>query len=249
MGFTFSHPALILPMRYLPRNMYSMNGLIVGSMIPDFEYFIRLDNGSSSSHTFWGLLFFDLPAALIILTLYHQFMRTSLINNLPAFLKLRLQAYLHFDWLNYLKKNWAIVFCSILIGACTHLFWDSFTSGNGYFVTRNPVLETQLTIFNTPFYVYKIIKHLSSLIGSIILFILLIRLPKQHPQHPKSDHSNTYYWLFHTLLALIIFLFQIALYSHSGSLNGLIKKIVSSGLFSILLISIGYKLSAKVVTK
>ena len=247
MGFTFSHPALILPIRYLPRNLYSMNGLIIGSMIPDFEYFIRLDNGSSSSHTFLGLLFFDLPAALIILTLYHQFMRTGLVNNLPSFLKLRLQTYSKFDWLDYLKKNWAIVFCSILVGACTHLFWDSFTSGNGYFVTKNAVLETQLTIFNTPFFVYKIIKHLSSLIGFAVLFVLFMKLPKQ-PQDSNST-SNSYYWVLHALLALLIFLFQVALYSHSGSLNGLIKKIVSSGLFSVLLISIGYRMHAKVVTK
>lgn len=247
MGFTFSHPALILPIRFLPRNRYSMNGLIIGSMVPDFEYFIRLDNGSSSSHTFLGLLFFDLPAALIILTLYHQFMRRSLVNNLPSFLKSRLQAYSKFDWLDYLKKNWVIVFYSILIGACTHLFWDSFTSGNGYFVTKNPILETQLTIFNNSIYVYKLIKHLSSLIGITVLFILFMKLPKQL-QNPKTP-VNSYYWLFHTLLALVIFLLQIALYSHSGSLNGLIKKIVSSGLFSILLISIGYKKYTKVVTK
>jgi len=246
MGFTFSHPALILPIRYLPRKMYSMNGLIMGSMIPDFEYFIRLDNGSSSSHTFIGLIFFDLPAALIILTLYHQFMRGSLIKNLPDFLKLRLQSYAYFDWLNYFKKNWAIVLCSILIGAFTHFFWDSFTSGNGYFVTRNPVLETQLTFFQTQFYVYKLIKHISSLIGIIILIVMLMKLPKRQQDDAKS---NTYYWIFHTLLALVIFLFQVSLYSHATSLNGLIKKVVSSGLFSILLISIGYRINTKIVSR
>lgn len=245
MGFTFSHPALILPVRYLPRKMYSMNGLIIGSMIPDFEYFIRLDNGSNSSHTFIGLLFFDIPAAIIILTLYHQFMRISLIKNLPAFLRLRLQPYVHFDWLNYLKKNWIVVFYSILIGAFTHLFWDSFTSGNGYFVTRNPILETQITIFHMPFYAYKILKHVSSLIGIAILITLLIKLPKQTKDYNRPD---IYYWILHTLLAVVIFLFQIALYSHSGSLNGLIKKIVSSGLFSILLISIGYRFHTKTVS-
>lgn len=246
MGFTFSHPALILPIRYLPRNLYSMNGLIIGSMVPDFEYFIRLDNGSSSSHTFIGLFLFDLPAALIILTLYHQFMREQLIKNLPDFLKLRLKAYAYFDWLGYLKKNWAIVICSILIGSLTHIFWDGFTSGNGYFVMRNSIMETQFTLFQTQFYLYKIFKHLSSLIGIGVLSILFMKLPKQPAD---SEKPNTYYWIFHTMLALVIFLCQVSLYSHSGSLNGLIKKIVSSGLFSILLISIGYRTLTKVVSK
>ncbi|HET6226725.1 MAG TPA: DUF4184 family protein [Bacteroidia bacterium] len=245
MGFTFSHPALILPARFLPRKMYSMNGLIIGSMVPDFEYFIRMDNASSSSHTPLGLFFFDLPAALIILTLFHQFMRGSLIKNLPDFFKLRLQTYAHFDWLDYLKKNWLIVVYSVIVGALTHFFWDSFTSGNGYFVTRNPILEKEISIFQMPFFTYKIIKHLSSLMGILILIILFIRLPKQQSGDSKPDK---YYWLFHTLLALVIFLFQIALYSHATSLNGLIKKLVSSGLFSILLISIGYKINTKTVT-
>ena len=246
MGFTFSHPALILPVRYLPRTMYSMNGLIIGSMVPDFEYFIRLDNGSSSSHTFIGLLLFDLPAALIILTLYHLFIRVNLTKHLPEFLRLRFQIYTHFEWLNYLKKNWGVVCCSILIGALTHLFWDSFTSGNGYFVVKSSLLKTQLPFMGMQFYVYKIFKHVSSLIGFIVLVILLIRLPKQQP-HLEKPNMN--YWFFHALLALSIFLFQLALYSHSDTLNELIKKIVSSGLFSILLISIGYRMYAKVVSK
>ncbi|WP_240482010.1 DUF4184 family protein [Flavobacterium psychrophilum] len=39
MPFTFSHPAIILPLRYLPRQWFSLTGLIIGSLTPDFEYF------------------------------------------------------------------------------------------------------------------------------------------------------------------------------------------------------------------
>ena len=33
MGFTFSHPALIFPFNYLPKKYYSLNGLVVGSIL------------------------------------------------------------------------------------------------------------------------------------------------------------------------------------------------------------------------
>ena len=41
MPFTFSHPAAVLPLRLLPRHWFSLTGLVIGSMVPDFEYFLR----------------------------------------------------------------------------------------------------------------------------------------------------------------------------------------------------------------
>jgi hypothetical protein len=42
MPFTFAHPAIVLPLKHLPKRWYSLTGLIIGSMTPDFEYFIRM---------------------------------------------------------------------------------------------------------------------------------------------------------------------------------------------------------------
>ncbi len=52
MPFTFSHPAIILPLKYLPQNWFSLTGLIIGSLTRDFEYFIRMKVRSNYSHTF-----------------------------------------------------------------------------------------------------------------------------------------------------------------------------------------------------
>lgn len=41
MPFTFSHPAIILPLSYLPKKWFSLTGLIIGSLIPDFEYLLE----------------------------------------------------------------------------------------------------------------------------------------------------------------------------------------------------------------
>lgn len=241
MGFTFSHPALILPIRYFPRKLYSLNGLVIGSMIPDFEYFIRLDNTSNFSHTFLGLFLFDLPSALLILTLFHQF-KEILIKNLSSFIRSRLVHLTKFNWIDYLKNNWLLVSCSILFGAITHLFWDGFTSGNGYFVRHNPFLETQSVVFNTEIYVYKIIKHVSSLIGIVILLYFLFKLPK-HPNY--SIKADRYFWIVFFFLTIGIILLQVTTFPYHISFNTLIKKIVASGLLAILMASLYFKIAQK----
>ncbi|WP_220463965.1 DUF4184 family protein [Adhaeribacter radiodurans] len=41
MPFTFSHPAIVLPLTLLLRKWYSLTGLVIGSLTPDFEYFYQ----------------------------------------------------------------------------------------------------------------------------------------------------------------------------------------------------------------
>jgi hypothetical protein len=89
MPFTFSHPAIVLPFAFLPRKWFSLTGLVIGSLIPDFEYFLRMRIKSNYSHTIDGLFWFDLPLGIILGYIFHYLVRDSLLNNLPIFLKSR----------------------------------------------------------------------------------------------------------------------------------------------------------------
>jgi hypothetical protein len=51
MPFTASHPAIILPLIYLPGKWISLTGLVIGSMTPDFEYFERMSVQSDYSYS------------------------------------------------------------------------------------------------------------------------------------------------------------------------------------------------------
>jgi hypothetical protein len=51
MPFTFSHPALILPLTRLPKRWVSATGLVIGSIVPDFEKFLKMNDGNTYSHT------------------------------------------------------------------------------------------------------------------------------------------------------------------------------------------------------
>ena len=65
MPFTFSHPAIVLPLVRKSGHWFSATGLIIGSLTPDFEYFMRMrivDNGcgfdpqtASRAPGHWGL--------------------------------------------------------------------------------------------------------------------------------------------------------------------------------------------------
>lgn len=239
MGFTFSHPALIFPFKYLPKKYYSLNGLVVGSIIPDFEYFIRLDSDSVYSHTISGLFWFDLPLAILALFFFHLVIRDLMIGNLPYFLKSRLLNLSLINWIDYFYKNWIVVIFSILTGSLTHLFWDSFTSFNGYFVINNSTLLMKTSLFGVEIFNYKILKHASSLLGGIFLIYQLLRLPKQAL---NKTNTNKHYWIIAAILfsSCILFVFTETEYK-IFSFNTIIKKSISCWLFALILTSLYFK--------
>lgn len=134
MPFTFSHPAIVLPLKYLPKKWFSMTGLVIGSLTPDFEYFIRMKIESNYSHTFWGIFYFDLPLGILLTFVFHNLVKEELFKNLPKKLNQRFIKTEKFNWNKYFIKNWKIVILSIIIGTISHLFWDSFTHESGFFV-------------------------------------------------------------------------------------------------------------------
>ncbi len=236
MGFTFSHPVLILPLRYLPRKTYSLNGLVIGSMIPDLEYFIRLDNESNHSHTFSGIIWFDIPMAILVSIVFHQLVRDTLIRNLPLFLQQRFYRFLHTNWLGYLKDNWLIVCYSIAAGALTHMFWDNFTSAGGYFVVRNKVFVKEYMILGFPVHIYQVIKYSSSLLAIIILIRVVLSLPRSYTIPLKKDKP---YWFLVATFFVLLLMIRLFITDQEEILSyNLIKTSISCGLLSILLTSL-----------
>lgn len=192
MPFTFSHPAIVLPAKYLPEKWVSMTGLIVGSMTPDFEYFLRMRVESVYSHTWVGMFWFDLPLALILTFVYHYIVRNSFICNAPGFIKKRLAPYLDFSWWDYFKHNFFIVIICILVGVASHLLWDGFTHPHGMFVNMIPSLKETTDIFGNHVRYYRILQNISSVVGGIIVFYAVMRIPKA-ADYPKS-RNPVFYW-------------------------------------------------------
>src|SRR5438094_335730 len=127
MPFTFTHPSAVLPFNYLPKRWISFSALVIGSITPDFEYFIRMIDESFYSHTWAGLFWLDLPLGFLLWLLYHYVVKEPLLLHLPLFLSRKFNRHIPRKRFIIYWKRIPVVFCSLLIGALTHLVWDKLT--------------------------------------------------------------------------------------------------------------------------
>jgi hypothetical protein len=230
MPFTFSHPAIVLPLYYAPKRWISLTGLIIGSLTPDFEYFIRMNVDSFYSHSVAGIFYFDLPIGILLAFLFHQIIRDSLYDNMPGFIKSRVAVFKEFHWNWYFRKNWLVVIISVIIGAASHLFWDSFTHETGIFVRLIPALQGTMSFFGNTLPVFVFMQYFWTVIGGIIIAIVLFRLPADPD---VISWFNFKYWLVFTGIAITVFMLR---FRHGISIRNydvIIITIISAGIISL----------------
>ena len=241
MPFTFSHPAIVLPFKWVDPKWFSITGLVIGSMIPDFEYFLRMKIQSDYSHTLGGVFWFDLPLCIVVAFVFHTIVRNSLIDNLPKFLKIRFIEYKSFNWNNYFRKNWIIVIISALAGIFSHFLWDAFTHWDGFFVQNSTLLNNTVSIGGYPFPVFKLLQHASSLIGEMILVVLVMIL---HRKEITKRKINISYWFLFLAIAMIIVFIRIFAGLDYRLYGTLIVTIISAALLSLIILGVVWKWKA-----
>lgn len=234
MPFTFSHPAIILPFTFLPKKWFSLTGLIIGSLVPDFEYFLRMKIKSEYSHTLQGVFWFDLPLAILLAFCFHLVVKNQLIHNLPSFLRSRFLRCLDFKWNQYFKEKWLIVILSILIGIFSHLLWDSFTHDTGFFVESIPFLSKSVFILGVDVPILKILQHASTLIGGILILAFIYKLPWFEVENTKV---NSNYWIIFALIASAVFILRFYYGLNLKQYGNILVSLISACLFSLIMTS------------
>jgi hypothetical protein len=166
--FTLSHPAAVVP---LWRTRLPLSALIVGSISPDFIFFIRLmpPPRGHFSHTIPGLLTWGLPAALVLLVCFHLVLKWPLVSLAPARYQSRLVGPATGFRFGPPARFGAIV-AAILIGGSTHLVWDDFTHGDGRLVAAMPLLGASVAATGSgTILVFHVLQYLSTLLGALLL--------------------------------------------------------------------------------
>jgi len=200
MPFTLSHPAAVLPFHRLTR-WFSFSALVIGSMVPDFEYFFRMESVSLYSHTLEGLFWFDIPLGIVVLLLYQTIIKIPLLESLPYVIRCRVKMISASEWLRYFKNHFVVVTYSIAVGAATHIFWDNFTHPLGYFVMQISFLQQNVSLYFFDYPLYRVIQHLSTIVGAVFIALAILKLPVN--EVPRRLPYN-YFW---TRVAVVTVLF------------------------------------------
>lgn len=200
MPFTLAHPAIIIPFYRLFKERLSLTGLVIGSMVPDVEYCINTVTRSVISHTERGIWMFDLPVAIFLTFCYHGFVKQTLTNNLPAWIRYRLAPYANQNWFHYFRKNFLNYFFCLLAGIVLHLLWDSVSHNTGYFVRSSAFLQEN---FIGTLTVSRLIWHISTAAGLyiVIRFFLSFPVSKVDTESNKPDKN---FWPLVFLVASVL---------------------------------------------
>ncbi len=137
MPFTLTHPAVAAP---LARHGLILSAVAVGSMAPDFEYYLRLSFDSRWSHTLAAIPVFTLPASLIGLWVFHAWLKVPLLRLLPPAHRQRLAPFSG-PFAFGLWRRFVLLTLSCLAGIATHLLFDAFTHEEGFVVQQCPLLH------------------------------------------------------------------------------------------------------------
>jgi Domain of unknown function (DUF4184) len=198
MPFTLSHSAAVLPI--LRSKYFSATGLIIGTMAPDFEYFLRMNVQGIYGHTIAGIFYFDIPVALILAFLFHNVVKQNLIDSMPAFFQARFSEVRNFNFREYFKDHKLIFIWSVILGTVTHIIWDGFTHQRQFFVQALPgIYEGRVVPFMGAKYpLWYALQYMSTIVGGVIVGAYVLLMKKVPGSYSRISIA---YWL---LLVLIV---------------------------------------------
>jgi membrane-bound metal-dependent hydrolase YbcI (DUF457 family) len=168
MPFTLSHAGFVLPLKGI-LSAQVLCGLMIGSIVPDFGYFIRKFGVASFAHSIAGAFCVSLPIGLAVYMLVHRlFVRIA--DTLPrphsSFLR---------SWgidRRGSKRNLSGIALAILLGAFSHNFVDSFTHEAGAAVVMLPLLgKVAIMLGGEPLHVFRILQYLGSFVGMAMIVV------------------------------------------------------------------------------
>lgn len=184
MPFTVSHAAAVLPLQRLTRSRIPLAALMIGSMVPDFAYFLPVGVSRVQTHDFEGLFQFCLPVGLAVWLLFVKVLERPTIELLPTPWRERVPRSLPVT-----PRALLLASLGILIGALTHVAWDSFTHGETTVSQLFPVLDEALFQFRgRTVRLFALLQYLSSVAGLLALAYWGYNLRHAPPRTRPSRH-------------------------------------------------------------
>lgn len=203
MPFTLSHIAVAAP---LARRGLILSALVVGSMAPDFLYYLRLTTQGAWGHSMEGICFFTLPFSFLVLWGFHVFVKRPVLRLVPWAHRRRLLPYAgHFAFLPFAR--FLLILASLLVGIASHLLLDSFTHDYGFLTQKFLFLQANVTLAGGR------VMSLCDLLQFVLSFGLLLVMAAQYARWfflKRTGSSLATFLDFRTHLPLYIVLWLVA---------------------------------------
>ncbi len=165
MPFTVSHVAAVLPIVGRSERLPAA-ALVIGSMAPDYPWFLTRGRTAQLSHSPLGVVTVDLAVGLLAFAVWRLWVQRPSRDLLPRAVGERLPQPPGFA---VRDLPWAAL--AVVIGALTHLVWDSFTHAGRWGVEGVPWLQEAHD--GMAGWVWA--QDLSSLLGLVVVVVWGIR--------------------------------------------------------------------------
>jgi hypothetical protein len=194
MPFTFSHPAAVLPIHARFKKWIPLSALVVGSMVPDAAYYLPMpEHFKRHSHSLLGTFSTSLPLGILALLVFY-WMAAPLVSLLPSPHREALQPELKPPPDSI--RQALLVALGIVVGAWTHVLWDSFTHRTGWIVMHGALLQRRY--FENLVTGYNVLQYLSTVLGLGVLLYAYDRWMKASGFQPwawRKPCWRLYLWL------------------------------------------------------
>jgi hypothetical protein len=161
-----------------------LSALVVGSLAPDFHYFLNLVPRAHFGHTVPGVFLYCLPVGLAVLWIFQKLLKLPLISLAPERHQQRLMRFTKpFCWGP--SNRFLLILFSLLVGAVSHVAWDAFTHDRGFVVRNLPDMRTPpLEEFGSNRPLYNLLQLGSSVLGPSLLVFSYWRWFRREPPQP-----------------------------------------------------------------
>jgi hypothetical protein len=204
--FTPSHAAAVLPFFRLSRRGVVPSALVIGSMSPDIPYYVPMPVERALSHSFTGVVTIDLALGLAVFVAWQGVVAAGVLAIAPAGLRRRLGPAQPAGLRHHLgsARGAGLVVVSLVVGAVTHVVWDTFTHSGTWGTEQFAVLRE----FYGPRPLYRWAQYASGLVGGAVLATAAAwwwrTTPPRHDDEPEAGHRLAFgAWLAVLLAGLV----------------------------------------------
>ncbi len=184
-----AHPAAVLPLKLRWPRHFDGVALVVGSTAPDLRYPAAGIVPLPGTHNWPALLWWCLPVTVLLAWLVRWTAPCVAVQ-----LTSKWCALADYGVLGEVRHPWYVVVWSALLGAASHLVWDSFT---------HPAVVRDIPALGTPLLgvpLWHWLQWASTIVGSLVTVALLVWISQHrlirawHGPAPERTRSGRRFW-------------------------------------------------------